>query len=108
MPNCVPRLDASMKTIKQSYPRRREMLKTPFEPLSDDDFRKYVTSGIAIPAQQGGTLFVTKWRDGPGLDAETFLVGLRAQGSTLVARKFKSDVNIRVIRNKPPVGRGRQ
>jgi len=97
-----------MKTMKLSYPRRRAMFKIPFEPLSDDDFRKYVASGAAIPAQQGGTLFVTKWRDGPGMDAEKFLVGLRAQGSTLVARRYRSDVNIRVVRNKPPVGRGRQ
>jgi len=89
-----------VKTIKQSYPRRREMLATPFEPLSDDEFRQLVASGLAIPGQQGTGLFVAKWRDGPGLDVEAFLVALHAQGSKLVVRRFKSDVNIRVVRSK--------
>jgi hypothetical protein len=90
-----------MKKIKQHYPRRGEMLKTAFQPLSDKDFREFVASGVAIPAQQGATLFVTKWRDGPGLGADAFLESLRAQGSTLVFRKFKADVNIRVVRSQP-------
>ena len=29
-----------MKKIRPSYPRRKEMLQTPFEPLSEDEFRK--------------------------------------------------------------------
>ncbi|MGP8078782.1 MAG: hypothetical protein ACLQD8_00605 [Thermoplasmata archaeon] len=87
-----------MKKFKQSYPRRREMLATPFEPLSDGEFRKLVSGGLAIPGQQGSSLFVAKWRDGPGVDAEEFLVALRAQGSRLEVRKFKTDVNIRVVR----------
>lgn len=79
------------------------MLKLPFEPLSDDDFRQFVASGAAIPGQQGPSLFVTKWRDGPGVGVEAFLESLHAQGSTMVVRKFRSDVNIRVVRRKPPV-----
>lgn len=97
-----------MKTIKQSYPRRSEMLATPFEPLSDDEFRQSVASGLAIPGQQGARLFVAKWRDGPGLDAEIFLVALRAQGAKLVVRRFKSDVNIRVVRSERSGARGRR
>jgi hypothetical protein len=76
------------------------MFKAPFDPLSDDEFRQLVATGAAIPGQQGAALFVTKWRDGPGLGADAFLDALRAQGSTLVARRFKSDVNIRVVRGK--------
>jgi len=95
-----------VKKIKQSYPRRREMLATPFEPLSDDEFRQLVSSGSAIPSQQGSDLFVAKWRDGPGIDPEEFLAALRSQGSTLVARRFKTDVNIRVIRRPRPEARG--
>ncbi len=91
-----------MKKIKQHYPRRKEMLKTAFEPLSDEEFRQFVASGVAIPGQQGTSLFVTKWRDGPGLGADAFLDSLRAQGSKLMVSRFQSDVNIRVIRNKPP------
>jgi hypothetical protein len=92
----------NMKKIRPSYPRRREMLATPFEPLSDDGFRTLVASGSAIACQQGTALFVSKWRDGPGMDADLFLAALRAQGSTLEARAYKSDVNIRVIRGAPP------
>jgi hypothetical protein len=88
-----------MKTMKQSYPRRSEMLTTPFVPLSDDEFRQLVASGLAVPGSQGTGLFVAKWRDGPGLDAEAFLAALRAQGSTLVVRRFKADVNVRVVRS---------
>ena len=77
------------------------MLRTPFVPLPDDEFRQLAASGLAIPGQQGTALFVAKWRDGPGLDAEAFLVALRAQGSKLVVRKFKADVNIRVVRSRP-------
>lgn len=90
-----------MKTMKQSYPRRKGMLATPFEPLSDDGFRQLVARGLAIPSQQGSGLFVAKWRDGPGLGAEPFLVALRAQGSTLEVRRFHDDVNIRVVRSAP-------
>ncbi|HLM91734.1 MAG TPA: hypothetical protein VK424_06790 [Thermoplasmata archaeon] len=89
-----------MKKFKQSYPRRRTMLATPFVPLSDDDFRELVTLGSAIPGQQGSALFVAKWRDGRGMDADAFLLALRAQGSKLVVRKFKQDVNIRVVRSE--------
>jgi hypothetical protein len=91
-----------MKTMKQSYPRRDQMLATPFEPLSDPDFRELVSSGAAIPGQQGSSLFVAKWRDGPGIDAEVFLKALHAQGSKLEVRRYKTDVNIRVVRNSPP------
>ncbi|HUZ80015.1 MAG TPA: hypothetical protein VMV28_05300 [Thermoplasmata archaeon] len=90
-----------MKTMKQSYPRRKRMLATPFEPLSDDGFRQLVARGLAIPFQQGTGLFVAKWRDGPGLGAEPFLVALRAQGSTLEVRRFHDDVNVRVVRSAP-------
>jgi hypothetical protein len=96
-----------VKKIKQSYPRRREMLTTPFEPLSDDEFRQLVASGLAIPCQQGTALFVAKWREGPGLDAEAFLVALRAQGSKLAVRRFKADVNIRVVRSAQSVAGAR-
>jgi hypothetical protein len=90
-----------VKKIKPRYPRRREMLATPFEPLSEEEFRKLAASGLAIPCQQGTSFFVAKWKDGPGMDAETFLTGLRAQGSTLEVRRFKADVNIRVVRSLP-------
>jgi hypothetical protein len=87
-----------VKKFKQSYPKRREMLSTPFVPLSDDDFRQFVASGVAIPGQQGTSLTVAKWKDGPGMDANAFLLALRAQGSTLTVRRYKTDVNIRVVR----------
>lgn len=90
-----------MKKIKQSYPRRGEMLATPFEALSDTDFRQLVGSGLAIPGQQGSSLFVAKWRDGPAVEVETFLKALHAQGSRLEVRRFKADVNVRVIRSGP-------
>lgn len=96
-----------MKKFKQSYPRRDLMLATPFEPLSDGEFRELVSSGLAIPGQQGTSLFVAKWRDGPGVDAEVFLTALHAQGSRLEVRRYKTDVNIRVIRNTPPKRGGR-
>jgi hypothetical protein len=92
-----------MKTFKQSYPRRGQMLKTPFEPLTDDAFRHLVTTGAAVPGHQGSVLFVSKWRDGPGMDVESFLTALRAQGSSLEARTFQTDVNVRVIRKDPGV-----
>jgi hypothetical protein len=91
-----------MKKIKPHYPRRRELLDTPFAPLSDDAFRGLVASGAAIPARQGTTLLVAKWRDGPGLDADAFLTSLHAEGSTLEAREFGPDVNVRVVRGLPP------
>jgi hypothetical protein len=94
-----------MKKIKQSYPRNGAMLKTRFEPLSDDEFRQYVATGKAIPGQQGAALFIAKWRDGPGIPAEVFLNRLKVQGSTLEIRRYKSDVHIRVVR-KVPAGVG--
>lgn len=96
-----------MKTIKQSYPRRDEMLATPFEPLSDGDFRELASQGLAIPCQQGSSLFVSKWRDGAGIDPDVFLTAMRAQGSTLVVRKFKKDVNIRVVQPQRKATGGR-
>ncbi|MCI4337362.1 MAG: hypothetical protein L3K18_00290 [Thermoplasmata archaeon] len=89
-----------MKTFKQSYPRRGKLLRTPFVPLSDDEFRRLVTNGSAIPSQQGAVLFVSKWRDGPGMAPDAFLAALRAQGSTMVARTYGSDVNIRVVKHE--------
>jgi hypothetical protein len=89
-----------VKKIKQSYPRRSEMLATKFEPLSDDEFRKYVADGSAIPGGHGSDLFVAKWKDGPGMGADEFLVALKTHGSKLMVRRFKSDVNIRVVRIK--------
>jgi hypothetical protein len=91
-----------MKKIKQHYPRRREMLSTPFQPLTDDAFRQFVASGVAVPARQGTALIVSKWRDGPGLGADAFLESLHAEGSTLEVRDFHSDVNIRVVRTARP------
>ncbi len=96
-----------MKKIHQGYPRRREMLATPFNPLSDEEFRQLVESGAAVPGQQGSALFVSKWRDGPGMDGESFLAAVRAQGSKLVARRFEGDVNIRVVRPASPSARPR-
>lgn len=90
-----------MKTMKPSYPRRGQMLATPFEPLTDGDFLELVSSGRAIPGQQGASLFVAKWRDGPGVDATAFLKALHAQGSSLEVRRYRSDVNIRVVRSGP-------
>ncbi len=84
------------------------MLATPFEPLSDAEFLELTASGLAIPCQQGATFFVAKWRDGPGLDPEKFLASLQAQGSTLMARRFNGDVNIRVVRSPQPAAGGRQ
>jgi hypothetical protein len=91
-----------MKKIKPHYPRRGRMLKTAFEPLSDDGFRQFVADGVAIPGQQGTSLFVAKWRDGPGVNADAFLLALKRQESTLVVRKFNGDVNIRVVPKPPP------
>lgn len=91
-----------MKTMKQSYPQRKRLLATPFVPLPDDEFHALVASGLAIPGQQGSALFVAKWRDGPGLDSKSFLAAVRAQGSTLVVRRYKDDVNIRVVRSIQP------
>lgn len=88
-----------MRKIKPRFPRRDEMLATPFVPLSDQEFRELAAARLAIPCQQGTSLFVSKWRDGPGLDAEGFLSSLRAQGSTMIVRKFQGDVNIRVVRS---------
>lgn len=73
------------------------MLSTPFVPLSDEEFRGLVTGGQAIPCQQGSALFVSKWRDGPGLDPTVFLKAMRAQGSTIEVRRYRQDVHIRVV-----------
>ena len=91
-----------MKKIKLSYPRRDRMLATPFVALSDSDFRELVSSRLAIPGQQGSSLFVAKWRDGPGVDPEDFLKALHSQGSRLEVRRYGADVNVRVVRNTPP------
>jgi hypothetical protein len=91
-------LDEKVKQIRQSYPRRKAMLATKFEPLSDVDFRKLVADGSAIPGGQGSDLFVAKWKDGPGIGADAFLAALKARGSHLVVRRYGSDVNIRVVR----------
>ena len=89
-----------MRTIRQSFPKRREMLATRFEPLSEDNFRQLVSARLAIPGQVGSSLFVAKWRDGPGMDVEAFLAALKAQGASLEVRRFKADVNVRVVRSK--------
>lgn len=94
-----------MKQIRQRYPRRNAMLATPFQPLSDEDFQKLVTSGEAVPGRQGDGFFVAKWKDGPGIPPGEFLAALRAQGSTLVVRRYKGDVNIRVVRGERTGGR---
>jgi hypothetical protein len=87
-----------VKKIRQSYPQRAELLRTPFEPMSDDEFRQAVQNGSAIPCREGDVLIVSKWRDGPGMAPDAFLAALRAQGSKLMARTYKADVNIRVVR----------
>ncbi len=53
-------------------------------------------------------MFVAKWRDGPGMDADAFLATLRAQGSTLVARRFGKDVNVRVVRSEAALVNGKR
>lgn len=85
------------KQISQRYPRRGAMLKTPFEPLTDADFKQLVSSGVAVPGESGNALFVSKWRAGPGIDADKFLAAVRAQGSRLVVRRYKTDVNIKLV-----------
>lgn len=83
------------------------MLATPFEPLSDEEFRQLAAAGLAIPCQQGSTFFVAKWKDGPGLPTEGFLSAIHAEGSSLMVRRFKGDVNIRVIRRSTAGGPSR-
>ena len=95
-----------MKKIKPRYPRRGKLLSTPFVPLSDQEFRELATAGLAIACRQGGALFVSKWRDRPGLETEGFLSSLRAQGSTMTVRRYNGDVNIRVVRSPPEVTGG--
>jgi hypothetical protein len=92
-----------MKTMKQSYPRRSEMLATPFLPLSDAEFRELVLSGQAIPGTAGG-LTVAKWSDRPGVGADEFLTALRGQGGRLEVRRFKSDTNVRIVPSHPSRG----
>jgi len=87
-----------MKQIKQSYPRRKEMLKTPFTPLSDADFLLHVASGHAIPAQVGNSLFVAKWEVQNQVDPEVFLAGLKRLGMRMMVRTYAKDVNIRVVK----------
>jgi hypothetical protein len=91
-----------VKKIKPSYPQRAELLRTPFKPMSDDEFRQAVRDGSAVPCREGDVLIVSKWRDGPGIGADDFLAALKAKGATLMARTYKSDVNIRVLRAAPP------
>jgi hypothetical protein len=76
------------------------MLATPFEPLSEDGFLELVSDGLALPGQQGTALIVTKWRGGPGMDPKVFLAALKDQGLGLAVRRFRGDVNVRVVRGK--------
>jgi hypothetical protein len=78
------------------------MLNTAFLPMSDADFRVCVSDRLAIPVQRGNSLYVAKWADGPGMGANEFLAALRAVGSTLEVRRYKKDVNIRVVRAVAP------
>jgi hypothetical protein len=82
------------------------MMAAPFVPLSDLDFKGFVASHSAIPIRRGNSLFVAKWIDGPGMDADLFLADLRSTGASLEVRDFKGDVNIRVVPGptKAPVG----
>jgi hypothetical protein len=96
-----------MKQLRQRWPRRDEMLGTPFAPLSDADFRGLVADGSAIPMQRGNSLYVAKWIEGPGMEANLFLAALRAKGSTLEIRRHLKDVNIRVVPAHPS-GTGRE
>jgi hypothetical protein len=88
-----------MKRGRSSQPKRREMLATPFEPLSDDGFLQLVSDGLAIPGQQGTGLLVAKWRDRPGMDPKVFLAALSDQGLSLEVRRFLGDVNVRIVRS---------
>jgi hypothetical protein len=76
------------------------MLATPFAPLSEDGFLELVSDGLAIPVRQGTALIVAKWRDGPGMDPRVFLAALRDQRLRLEVRRFRGDVNVRVVRGK--------
>ncbi|MCI4323990.1 MAG: hypothetical protein L3K03_08280 [Thermoplasmata archaeon] len=78
----------------------------PFQPLTDDEFRQFVKAGVAIPGQQGNSLYVAKWSQGPGVEPTKFLAALKAQGSKLEVRNYKGDVNIRVIRLAPTATHG--
>jgi hypothetical protein len=89
-----------MRKIRPSFPRRRELLATPFQPLSEADFLRLVSDGLAIPGQQGGSLIVAKWRDRPGMDPQAFLTALKARGLSLEVRRAREDVNVRVVRGK--------
>jgi hypothetical protein len=89
-----------MRKIRPSFPKRREMLATPFQPLTEEGFLRLVSDGLAIPAQQGNSLTVAKWKGGPGMNPQAFLAALRSQGRSLVVRRFKADVNVRVVRDK--------
>jgi hypothetical protein len=97
------RWEKPVRKIRPSYPRRREMLATPFLPLSEEGFLRLVSDGLAKPGRQGGSLVVAKWRDGPGMDPQAFLTALRGQGLSLEVRRFKADVNVRVVRSEPRV-----
>ena len=96
-----------MKQLRQRWPRRDAMMKAPFVPLSDVDFRRFVADHSAIPIQRGNSLFVAKWIDGPGMDPEQFLAAVRSRGSTLEVRDYHGDVNIRVVEGDAPESRSR-
>jgi hypothetical protein len=89
-----------MRKIRQSFPKRGEMLATPFLPLADEDFLQLVSDGLAIPGQRGSSFTVGKWRGGTGMDPKAFLVALKGEGLSLEVRRYKTDVNVRVARNK--------
>jgi hypothetical protein len=93
-----------MKKINSTYPRRGAMLSAPFLSLSDDEFLELVSHRLAIPAQQGNSLIVSKWRDGPGMDPGEFLRAMKDQGRSLEVRRFNGDVNVRLVRQKPRRG----
>jgi hypothetical protein len=95
-----------VKKIRPEYPRRREMLATPFQPLADDEFLRLVAEGTAVPTREGGSLLVAKWRDRPGMEPKAFLAALKAQGAHLEVRRFRADVHVRVARLRSDRGTG--
>jgi hypothetical protein len=95
-----------MKRGRSNQPKRREMLATPYEPLSEAGFLELVADGRAIPGRQGSALIVAKWRDRPGMDPKAFLAALNDQGLRLEVRRFREDVNVRVVPGKRPADAG--
>lgn len=77
------------------------MLKTPFVPLADADFRRFVADRTALPGLRGNSLYVAKWSDGPGMDPDLFLAEVHARGATLEVRQHRGDVNIRIVGPQP-------